>query len=378
MSFEQACKDYHSKPKPGKISIKTTKPTETLEDLSKAYSPGVGVPVKEIHANPEDAYQYTNKGNLIGVISNGTAVLGFGNVGPLAAKPVMEGKAVLFSKMAGLDAYDIVINEEDPDKLINIIEAIAPTFGAINLEDIKSPDCFYIETELRRRLNIPVFHDDQHGTAIVVAAGLLNALSVQNLEIHQSKIVLLGAGAAGIAVAHIVLNLGASPELFHLVDRNGVVHEERDLPDFKRPFAKKANMSLKDAMTDADVFIGLAAPNALPEHYLDLMKEKSIVFALSNPVPEVSPESVSKRLPSAIYSTGRSDLPNQINNALAFPHILRAALTLKIPQITPQMIANCATAVANLIKKPSKTEIVPTAFDKRLPEAFLNALSESS
>lgn len=377
-SFKQACLDYHEKPKPGKLATTITKPAKTLEDLSMGYSPGVGYPVEEVSNNPKNAYRYTNKGNLIGVISNGTAVLGMGNVGALASKPVMEGKGVLFKNMADLDVFDIEVNEENPDKFINIVEAISPTFGAINLEDIRSPDCFYIETELRKRLNIPVFHDDQHGTAIVVAAGLLNALKVKNREIHNTKIVLLGAGAAGIAVAHIILNLGASPDLFYLVDRSGVVHEERDLPSFKKPFAKKEHISLEEAMNNADVFIGLAAPHSLPEQYLKQMNPEAIIFALSNPVPDISPEAVRKHLPNALYATGRSDLPNQINNVLAFPFIMKAALKLKIPQITPQMIANCASALSSLVDKPTMTNIVPEAFDKRLILAFEEALKQST
>lgn len=376
-SFKQASLDYHSTPKPGKIATSVTKPAKTLDDLSKGYSPGVGYPVDEISKDPSCAYQYTNKGNLVGVISNGTAVLGMGNVGALASKPVMEGKGLLFKTMADLDVFDIEVNEENPDKFIAVVEAIAPTFGAINLEDIRSPDCFYIENELKRRLDIPVFHDDQHGTAIVVAAGLLNALLVQNIELHQAKIVLLGAGAAGIAVANIILNLGANPDNFYLADRTGVIHEERDLPDFKKPFAKKDHITLQEAMTGADVFIGLAAPNSLPEHYLDLMNANSVIFALSNPVPEVSPEAVKKHRPNALYATGRSDLPNQINNVLAFPFILKAALKLKVKQITPQMIANCASALSALIKKPTLTNIIPEAFDKRLSQAFEDAIQQS-
>lgn len=376
-TFKQKCLDYHQSPKPGKTATAITKPANTLDDLSMGYSPGVGYPVDEISKNPQDVYKYTNKGNLIGVISNGTAVLGMGNVGALASKPVMEGKGVLFKKMADLDVFDIEVNEENPDKFIDIVAAIAPTFGAINLEGIRSPDCFYIENELKKRLNIPVFHDDQHGTAIVVAAGLLNALKVQNIELHQAKIVLLGAGAAGIAVANLILNLGASPDLFFLADRSGIIHEARDLPDFKKPFAKKEHISLQEAMTGADVFIGLAAPNSLPEHYLDAMTGQPIIFALSNPVPEVSPEAVKKHRPNALYATGRSDLPNQINNVLAFPFILKAALKFKVPQITPQMLANCASALSALIKKPTLTNIIPQAFDKRLSQAFEDAIQQS-
>lgn len=375
--FKQASLDYHEKPKPGKIATAVTKSTKNQDELSMAYSPGVAYPVQEIEADKKKVYRYTNKGNLVGVISNGTAVLGLGNVGPEASKPVMEGKGMLFKTMADIDVFDIEVNEENPEKFIDIVEAISPTFGAINLEDIRSPDCFHIESELRKRLDIPVFHDDQHGTAIVVAAGLLNALKVQGVPIHQAKIVLLGAGAAGIAVANIILNLGASSDLFYLVDRSGVVHEERDLPDFKKPFARKHHVSTEEAMRDADVFIGLAAPNALPEHYLGHMKQSAIIFALSNPVPEVSKEVVFKHLPNAIYATGRSDYPNQINNVLAFPFILSAALKLSVQQITPHMIASCATHLSALVEKPSVENIIPKAFDKRLKEAFEKAILSS-
>ncbi|UTC24196.1 malate dehydrogenase [Candidatus Comchoanobacter bicostacola] len=376
-SFKEQCLDYHKLPRPGKLGTEITKPADNKEQLSMGYSPGVAYPVEEIAKNEKDAYLYTNKANLVGVITNGTAVLGLGNVGPHAAKPVMEGKGVLFKKMAGLDVFDLEVNEENPDRFIEIVAALAPTFGAINLEDIRSPDCFYIENELKKRLDIPVFHDDQHGTAIVVAAGLINALKVQGVALHQAKIVLLGAGAAGIAVANIILNLGANPDLFYLMDRKGVVHEERDLPDFKRKFAKKQHVSIEDAMNGAHVFIGLAAPNSLPERYLAGMADKPVVFALSNPDPEVSREAVLKYHPNAIYATGRSDLPNQINNVLAFPFILRAALKLKIAQITPHMIASSAIHLAGLVENPGVESIIPEPFDKRLPEIYELALSTS-
>jgi malic enzyme len=376
-TFKKKCLDYHSLPKPGKLAIEITKPTNNQDDLSMGYSPGVAYPVEEIAKDKEQVYQYTNKPNLVAVITNGTAVLGLGNVGPHAAKPVMEGKGVLFKKMADVDVFDIEVNEENPEKLVDIIEAIAPTFGAINLEDIRSPDCFYIETELKRRLDIPVFHDDQHGTAIVVAAGLINALKVQDILISQAKIVLLGAGAAGVAVANILLDLGASKDNFYLMDRKGVIHKERDLPEFKKPFAKENHTSIEEAMVDANVFIGLAAPNALPERHLEKMAPKPIIFALSNPVPEVSYEAVKAHHANAIYATGRSDLPNQINNVLAFPYILKAALKLRIKQITPHMIANCAVALSALVEKPDSESIVPGPFDTRLVEAFEQAMKQS-
>lgn len=375
-SFKKQALDYHKLPTPGKTGTQITKSTENLEDLSLGYTPGVGYPVDEIANNPEDAYQYTNKGNLVGVISNGTAVLGMGDVGPLASKPVMEGKAVLFKKMADLDVFDIEVSEKDPDRFIDVVSAISPTFGAINLEDIRSPDCFYIETELRKKLNIPVFHDDQHGTAIVVAAGLINALLVKNISIENTKVVLLGSGAAGIAVANILLDIGIQKDQLFLADREGIIHKERNLPDFKKPFAKAKSVHFEDAMKDADVFIGLAAPNALDEAYLPLMKDDAIVFALSNPTPDISLDSVKKHLPNALYATGRSDYPNQINNALAFPYIMRALLDVKVPQITPKMIANCAIHLAKLIEKPHLTNIIPEAFDPRLKETFRTAIAD--
>ncbi|MDC3180972.1 malate dehydrogenase [Gammaproteobacteria bacterium] len=376
-SFKKKCLDYHRLPKPGKLAVQITKPTENQDDLSMGYSPGVAYPVEEIAKDQEQAYQYTNKSNLVAVISNGTAVLGLGNVGPHAAKPVMEGKGVLFKKMADVDVFDIEINEENPEKLVDIIEAISPTFGAINLEDIRSPDCFYIENELKRRLDIPVFHDDQHGTAIVVAAGLINALTVQDVAISQAKIVLLGAGAAGVAVANILLDLGANKDNFYLMDRKGVIHKERDLPEFKKPFAKTKHTSIEDAMIDANVFIGLAAPNALPERHLAQMAKKPIIFALSNPVPEVSYDAVKRYQPDAIYATGRSDLPNQINNVLAFPYILKAALKFRVKQITPLMVANCAVQLSTLVEDPTVDQIIPGPFDQRLIDAFEQALKKS-
>jgi len=368
--------DYHQYPKPGKLATSITKPTETLEDLSLGYTPGVGYPVEAIAENPMDAYKYTNKGNLVGVISNGTAVLGLGNVGALASKPVMEGKAVLFKKMADLDVFDIEIDETDPDKLIDIIASLAPTFGAINLEDIRSPDCFYIEKKLRERLSIPVFHDDQHGTAIVVTAGLINALKIQNIETNKAKVVLLGAGAAGIACANLLLEIGIQIDNLYVADRSGIIHQQRDLLDFKKPFAKPNAIEIEEAMTDADVFIGLAAPNALHPSYLKKMKEKSIIFALSNPVPDIDPAIVRKHLPKAIIATGRSDYPNQINNVLAFPYVMRALLDLKVPQVTEAMIANCARYLAALVKDPTADNIIIGAFDSRLKDTFIQAISE--
>lgn len=375
-TFKEQVLSYHKNPKPGKLGTIATKPIDTNDQIVLAYTPGVGIPVECIKDNPNDAYEYTNKGNLIGVISNGTAVLGLGNVGPLAAKPVMEGKAILFKKMANLDAFDIELDEEDPDKLIDIISALAPTFGAINLEDIRSPDCFYIETELRKRLNIPVFHDDQHGTAIVTAAGIINAFKVQDIAIENAKVVLLGAGAAGIAVANILLDIGVQMDNLYLADRTGIIHKERNLPDYKKPFAKPDAVDFEQAMQDSDAFIGLAAPNALDKKYLSLLKPKSVIFALSNPVPDIDPKVVKEHLPEAIIATGRGDYPNQINNMLAFPFVMRALLDLKVPQVSNEMIANCAKHLATLVENPSKENIIITAFHPDLEKTFKKAISE--
>jgi len=322
-NLKQQALAYHQQPQPGKTGIQITKPTNTQHDLSLAYTPGVAVPVNEIANNPSCAYQYTNKGNLVAVISDGSAVLGLGDVGPLASKPVMEGKAVLFKQYANIDVFDIEVNAKTPQDFINTVKAIAPTFGAINLEDIKAPACFEIETQLQQQLDIPVMHDDQHGTAVVVAAALLNALELQGKSLTQASIVCVGAGAAGIASMQLLLTLGATPEHIIMVDSKGVIHSGRDdLNAHKSAFAVATDKrSLADAMNDADVFIGVSAPDILTADMLASMAENPIVFALSNPDPEIKPALAHSVRRDLILATGRSDLPNQVNNVLGFPYI---------------------------------------------------------
>lgn len=357
--LRQAALQYHSNP-PGKVGIVLTKPADTQLDLSLAYTPGVAEPVKEIAKHPEAAYQYTNKGNLVAVITNGTAVLGLGNVGALAGKPVMEGKAALFKRFADIDVYDIEIDCEDPEKLVEIITSIAPTFGGINLEDIKAPECFYVEEALQKRLNIPVLHDDQQGTAIVVAAALLNALALQQKSLSQVKIVCLGAGAAGIATMRLLMTLGALRDNIYLVDREGVIHQDRiGLNTQKQFFAvNTGKRTLADAMVGADVFIGVSGPNLVLPADIASMAEKSIVFALSNPTPEIMPELVRATRPDAIIATGRSDYPNQVNNALCFPYLFRGALDARAPAINEAMQLSAVYAIAALAKEPVPVDVL--------------------
>ncbi len=329
--LRQAALNYHSQPIPGKTRIALSKPMETQYDLSLAYTPGVAEPVKEIASHAESAYQYTNKGNLVAVITNGTAVLGLGNVGALAGKPVMEGKAALFKKFADIDVFDIEIDCNDPRELVETIVRIAPTFGGINLEDIKAPECFFVEQALKERLSIPVLHDDQQGTAIVVAAALLNALEIQAKTLSNIKIVCLGAGAAGIATMRLLQQLGANPQQIYLVDREGVIHSDRpNLNEQKKSFAQQTDArSLADIMQGADVFIGVSGPKLLAPECVATMAAKPIIFALSNPTPEIMPEDVLKIRADCIMATGRSDYPNQVNNVLCFPHIRSRVSYLK-------------------------------------------------
>ena len=358
--LRQAALDYHSHPIPGKVRVVLSKPTVTQYDLSLAYTPGVAEPVKEIALNANTAYQYTNKGNLVAVITNGTAVLGLGNVGPLAAKPVMEGKAALFKRFADLDVFDIEIDCNDPQDLVDTIARLAPTFGAINLEDIKAPECFFVETELRKRLNIPVLHDDQQGTAIVVSAGLLNALELQNKKLSEVKIVCLGAGAAGIATMRLLLKLGAQQENIYLIDRVGVIHtDRRDLNEQKKEFAiTTSKRSLADAMHDADVFIGVSGPKLLAPELVQTMAKNPIIFALSNPVPEIMPEEVLRVRSDAILATGRSDFPNQVNNVLCFPYLFRGALDVRATTINEEMVHAAVFAIKDLAKEPVPDEVL--------------------
>src|SRR6185369_16746348 len=354
----QQALEYHSKGRPGKIEVVPTKEAKTQRDLSLAYSPGVAEPCKEIHANPEAIYQYTAKGNLVGVISNGTAVLGLGDIGPEAGKPVMEGKGVLFKIFADIDVFDIEINEKDPEKFVQIVKALEPTFGGINLEDIKAPECFYIEKKLKEELNIPVMHDDQHGTAIISAAALLNALEIQKKRIEKAKFVVNGAGAAAMACITLYIALGAKHENFLVFDRKGVLHKGRtDMDETKQRFANAAGeMSLSDAMKDADVFIGLSVGNVVTPDMLKAMAKNPIVFAMANPDPEIAWE-------DAILATGRSDYPNQVNNVLGFPYIFRGALDVRAKQINEAMKLAAVKALAELAKT-AVPDIVNLAYNK--------------
>lgn len=351
--------DYHEFPSPGKLSIHISKPMRTQEDLSLAYTPGVAEPIRAIVEDPDAAYRYTAKGNLVAVITNGTAVLGLGNIGALASKPVMEGKCALFKKFANVDAIDIEVDAPNPSDFINAVARIAPTFGGINLEDIKAPECFEIENALRERLKIPVFHDDQHGTATVVAGALLNALELQNKNIENAKIVCVGAGAAGLTTMHLLLALGASRKNIYLVDREGVVHSKRQhINPYKFAYAIETDKrTLEDAIEGADIFIGLSGPDILKPDMLQAMAEKPIVFALSNPDPEIDPNVAYELRNDLVMATGRSDFPNQVNNVLVFPYIFRAALDVRAYKITTEMKIAAARAIADLAKEPIIKEI---------------------
>jgi malate dehydrogenase (oxaloacetate-decarboxylating)(NADP+) len=361
LAFRKSALDYHELPRPGKLAIAVTKPCASPEDLSLAYTPGVAEPVLAIQQNPDDAYRYTAKGNLVAVISNGTAVLGLGNCGALASKPVMEGKAVLFKKFADIDVFDIEVATENPRDFIETVVRIAPTFGGINLEDIAAPACFEIEDELSRRLDIPVFHDDQHGTAIVMCAALLNALELQGKQIGDARIVCVGAGAAGIASMRLALELGARRENMLLVDRKGVIHTARDdLNAEKREFAlpPTERRTLAGALAGADVFIGLSGPGLLRSEWLSLMAEKPIVFALSNPVPEIMPEVARSVRRDAVIATGRSDYPNQVNNVLCFPFLFRGALDVRARRISLQMKIAAVHALCRLTRLPVPSAVL--------------------
>lgn len=362
---EQAL-EYHAKGRPGKIEVVPTKDAKTQRDLSLAYSPGVAEPCKEIFANKEDVYKYTAKGNLVGVISNGTAVLGLGDIGPEASKPVMEGKGVLFKIFADIDVFDIEINEKDPDKLIQIIKSLEPTFGGINLEDIKAPECFYIEKKLRETLQIPVMHDDQHGTAIISGAALLNALDIQKKKIEKVKFVINGAGAAAMACMKLYIALGAKHSNFTVFDKDGVLHTGRtDLDDDKRLFAiTKSDCTLPQAMKDADVFVGLSVGNVVSPEMVKSMAKKPIVFAMANPDPEITYEAATAVRDDIIMATGRSDYPNQVNNVLGFPFIFRGALDVRAKTINEEMKLAAVKALAQLTRT-SVPDIVNIAYNEK-------------
>ena len=393
-SNEKKALDYHEFPIPGKLSVEASKPCATAEELSLAYTPGVAVPVKEIAKDEKNAYRYTNKGNLVAVITDGSAVLGLGDVGALAGKPVMEGKGVLFKRFANIDVFDIEVNCKDPDEFIRTDENIAPTFGGINLEDIAAPNCFYIEDELKKRLDIPVFHDDQHGTAVIVAAGLVNALEIQEKMIGEVKIVFLGAGAAGCSCARLLKKMGAKN--ITLVDRKGVLNKNRkDLNQYNQDLAfdTKSN-TLDQCIIDADVFIGVSGANLLKESHLLSMAANPIIFALANPDPEILPSDAHQIRDDIVMATGRSDFPNQVNNVLGFPFLFRGALDAKATEITDKMLIAASKALASLAKEPVPQDvleayglksltfgpeyIIPKPFDSRLIDWVAKAVQDAA
>ncbi|MCG6903536.1 MAG: NADP-dependent malic enzyme, partial [Rhodobacter sp.] len=396
-SFRQTALSYHETPKPGKLEIRATKPLANGRDLSLAYSPGVAEACLEIKNDPQNASRYTARANLVAVVSNGTAVLGLGNIGAIASKPVMEGKAVLFKKFANIDCFDIELNESDPEKLADIVCALEPTFGAINLEDIKAPDCFIVEKLCRERMNIPVFHDDQHGTAIVVGAAATNAMHVTGKKFEDLKVVSTGGGAAGIACLNMLVKLGVQRENIWLVDLHGLVHEGReiDMSPQKALFAQPGGArELGDVIDGADLFLGLSGPNVLKPEMVKRMSGQPIIFALANPNPEITPELAREAVPDAIIATGRSDVPNQVNNVLCFPFIFRGALDVGATEINDEMKLSCIDAIAALARGSTSAEaaaayqgeemtfgpdyLIPKAFDPRLTGAVAPAVARAA
>lgn len=366
--FRQTSLNYHEQKPVGKIGIELLKPLHDESDLAKAYSPGVAYVVEEIIADPEAAYRYTNKSRLVAIISNGTAVLGLGNVGALASKPVMEGKAALVKALSGLDAIDIEINCDDPDQLIDTIERISPSFGGILLEDIKAPECFYIEQALQSRLNIPIFHDDQHGTAIVVTAALINGLAYQSKNPETAKVVLIGSGAAGRAVFDMLSMLGIDATRIFVFDRSGLIYKGRpDLPATKEIFATQSHpLSLKEAFQGADVVIGLSGPNLMDAEDLQALASNPLILALSNPTPEVDPSLVKQLRPDAILCTGRSDLENQVNNVVAFPYLLKSMVETRTVALSREIKWNMALMIAHIATQQEGKQLIPRALDPRL------------
>ncbi len=393
-TLEDTALRYHAEPVPGKIGTLLTKPCQTQDDLSLAYTPGVAAPVRAIAADPASAARYTNKSNLVMVVTDGTAVLGLGNTGPLAAKPVMEGKAVLFKRFADVDAVDIEVDAEDSEAFVDTVRRIAPGFGGINLEDIAAPACFEIEQALSRQVDIPVFHDDQHGTAIIIAAGLLNALEIAGKELASVHIACVGAGAAGIASMRMLRHLGA--RRIYLVDRQGVVHHGRDnVNPWKHEFARETTRrTLADAVRGADVFIGVSGPDLLTPGMLRTMAERPIVFALSNPDPEIDPDLAEATRDDLILATGRSDYPNQVNNVLGFPYIFRGALDVQATCMNMAMKVAAVHALAELAHEPVPPDVldayglahlefgpdylIPKPFDPRLKERVADAVAEAA
>ena len=395
--LRRAALEYHEFPKPGKIAIAATKQMVNQHDLALAYSPGVAAPCEEIVKDPNAAFKYTSRGNLVGVVTNGTAVLGLGDIGPLAGKPVMEGKGVLFKKFSGIDVFDIEINEKDPEKLVEIIASLEPTFGGINLEDIKAPDCFYIERKLRERMKIPVFHDDQHGTAIVVGAAILNGLKVAGKDPKKVKLVTSGAGAAAIACVGVMVGLGVKVENIFMCDSKGVIYEGRPggYDESKARYARQTDArTLADAVNGADVFLGCSAPGVLTAEMVKTMAAKPIILALANPEPEIRPELAKAVRPDCIIATGRSDYPNQVNNVLCFPYIFRGALDCGATKITEAMKLACVRQIADLAKADISEEVanayagkeltfgpdylIPTPFDSRLILKIAPAVAQAA
>ena len=395
--FREQALDYHRGGKPGKICVSSHKRIDTHKELSLAYTPGVAEPVREIFKNPNTVNEYTIKGNLVAVITDGSAVLGLGNVGPLAAKPVMEGKAVLFKRFADIDVFNIELDTQDVDEIVNTIKNIAPTFGGINLEDISAPRCFEIEQRLIDELDIPVFHDDQHGTAIIIAAGLINALEIQGKSSDLAQIVIAGGGSAGLATLGLLENLGFKKENMILVDRNGVVSEDRKdkVNKYKAEFAADTNkQTLSDAMSGADVFIGVARGDLVTQEIVKSMAAKPIIFALSNPDPEISPADAFACRDDLLMATGRSDYPNQVNNVLGFPYIFRGALDAKSKEINTEMKIASVHALKDLAKLPvpnsvlqayqidslsyGRDYIIPKPFDPRLIDILPKAIFEAA
>jgi malate dehydrogenase (oxaloacetate-decarboxylating)(NADP+) len=397
-TFTKLALDYHAYPTPGKISVTPTKPLANQDDLSLAYSPGVAAACMAIYADGNDAaFKYTSRGNLVGVITNGTAVLGLGNIGPLAAKPVMEGKACLFKKFAGIDVFDIELAENDPDKLVEIIAALEPTLGGVNLEDIKAPECFYIEKKLRARMKIPVFHDDQHGTAIISSAAILNGLKIVNKSMDQVKLVCSGAGAAAIACLDLLVHLGVKREHIHVVDSRGVIwlgREENMEPNKLRYAQKTEDRTLADVMHGADVFLGCSTAGVLTGDMVKTMGDQPLILALANPDPEILPEVARAARPDCIIATGRSDYPNQVNNVLCFPFIFRGAMDAGATQITEEMKLACVKAIAELAQAEQNDEvarayagqelsfgaeyIIPKPFDPRLIVQIAPAVAQAA
>ena len=387
---------YHQYPQPGKTTVLPTKPYVTQQDLSLAYSPGVAFPCLEIEKNPSDAYRYTNRGNLVGVVSNGTAVLGLGNIGALAGKPVMEGKALLFKIFAGIDAFDIEINEEDPDKMVEIVKALEPTFGGINLEDIKAPESFKIEARLKEECEIPIMHDDQHGTAIISGAALINAVEIQGKRLEDIKLVVNGAGAAAISCTRLYIRLGVRRENVIMCDSKGVLRMDRtDINEQKREFATSADIhTLEEAIVGADVFVGLSVADVLTPTMMMTMADRPVIFALANPNPEINYELAMSTRSDIIMATGRSDYPNQVNNVLGFPYIFRGALDVQSTAINEEMKISATYAIAQLAKEPVPEEvkkiypkenlvfgrdyILPKAFDSRLLYTVAPAVAKAA